>query len=63
MTDTVVRDARLSGSRGLANLPGAEPTPDELYEVLTLAAAIGPTTPAKRVLELAAEHRAGRPGA
>lgn len=30
----IVRAARTSGSRGLANVPGGEPTADELYSVL-----------------------------
>ena len=33
----VVRDARLSGSRGLANVPGGEPELEELYGIIDLA--------------------------
>lgn len=54
LASEVVRDARLSGSRGLANLPGGEPSADELFAVLDLALAHGPTTPAKRLLDAAA---------
>lgn len=54
----VVRDARASGSRGLANLPGGEPTADELFRVLDLALEHGPATPAKRLLEAAAARSA-----
>ncbi|MCW2923771.1 MAG: alcohol dehydrogenase [Thermoleophilia bacterium] len=54
-TAVVVRDARASGSRGLANLPGDEPTPEELFRVLDLARECGPTTPAKRLLARADE--------
>lgn len=50
----VVRDARASGSRGLANLPGGEPSPEELFAVLDLAREHGPATPAKRLFEAAA---------
>lgn len=51
----VVRDARASGSRGLANLPGGEPTAEELFAVLDLARDHRPTTAAKRLLEAARE--------
>jgi alcohol dehydrogenase class IV len=51
----VVRDARASGSRGLANLPGGEPTPDELFAVLDLAREHGPTTSAKKLLAAAGD--------
>jgi alcohol dehydrogenase class IV len=55
----VVRDARASGSRGLSNLPGGEPSAEELFAVLDLAREHGPATPAKRLLEAAAGGRAG----
>lgn len=49
----IVRDARASGSRGLANSPGGEPDPDTLLRILDLAVQVGPTTDARRLLELA----------
>jgi alcohol dehydrogenase class IV len=51
----LVRDARASGSRGLANTPGGEPDPELLMRILDVARRAGPTTSAKRVLELAAD--------
>lgn len=48
----IVRDARASGSRGLTNVPGPEPTADELFAVLDVARSCGPTTPARRLLAL-----------
>ncbi len=51
----LVRDARVSGSRGLANSPGGEPDPDVLLRILDLARHVGPATPAKQLLELAAQ--------
>ncbi|MCW2955966.1 MAG: methanol dehydrogenase [Thermoleophilia bacterium] len=58
--DIVVRDARHSGSRGLANMPGGEPAADELYAVLDLARAMSPVTTTKRVLELRDSQRVAR---
>ncbi len=55
----VVRDARASGSRGLTSIPGAEPTPDELFDVLDVAREIGPAAAPKRLLaEVAARTAA-----
>jgi len=51
MVDQLVRDARASGSRGLANVPGGEPTPDELFAILDLARAATPASPAKRWMD------------
>lgn len=53
--EMLVRDARLSGSRGLVGLPGPEPRPEELFEVLDLALGTTPTTPTKRLLEASYE--------
>ncbi len=50
MIGDVVRDARASGSRGLTNVPGAEPTADELFEVLDVARRCGPAAVPKRLL-------------
>ncbi|MCZ4497233.1 MAG: butanol dehydrogenase [Thermoleophilia bacterium] len=50
--DLVARDARMSGSRGLGNVPGGEVTSEELYAILELACAITPVAPAKRILQL-----------
>lgn len=47
----VVRLTRASGSRGLRSLPGGEPTPDTLFELLDLGLAIPPSAPAKRWLD------------
>lgn len=55
----LVRDARASGSRGLAALPGGEPTPVELFRILDLAREHGPGTRPKQLLE-AAERLAAR---
>lgn len=46
----IVRDARASGSRGLTNIPGEEPTADELFAVLDVARTCGPTAAPKRLL-------------
>ncbi len=54
----VVRDARASGSRGLTNLPGSEPTADELFMVLDVARACGPAAAPKRLLAEAAARTA-----
>lgn len=51
----LVRDARASGSRGLAGLSGGEPTPEELFRILDLAREHGPGTQPKRLLEAAAD--------
>lgn len=57
LVQQVVRDARESGSRGLSNIPGGEPDPHELFEVLDLARAAGPATPPRRLIdELVPEH-------
>ena len=48
------RDARASGSRGLANVPGGEPSVDELFQVFDLAREHGPTATAKKLLDAAA---------
>jgi alcohol dehydrogenase class IV len=54
----LVRDARVSGSRGLANSPGGEPSPDLLFRILDVARACGPTTPVKQLRAAAAEAAA-----
>ena len=50
MLADIVRDARASGSRGLTNLPGLEPTADELFAVLDVALECGPTTATRKLL-------------
>jgi alcohol dehydrogenase class IV len=50
----IVRDARASASRGLANVPGGEPTVQELLRVLDVARTVGSSTPVRRILEAAA---------
>jgi alcohol dehydrogenase class IV len=49
----LVRDTRESGSRGLHNLPGSEPAPDELFAILDLAAQHGPGAQPKALLDAA----------
>lgn len=51
----LVRDARASGSRGLAALPGGDATPEELFRILDLAREHGPGSQPKRLLAAAAE--------
>jgi alcohol dehydrogenase class IV len=46
----LVRDARASGSRGLRNLPGGEPSAEELFTVFDLALEHGPGSSAAAVL-------------
>lgn len=58
MFGEIVRDARVSGSRGLTNIPGEEPSADELFAVLDLARSCGPTTSTKRLLAEAAARLA-----
>jgi alcohol dehydrogenase class IV len=58
MLADVVRDARASGSRGLTNLPGEEPTADELFAVLDVALECGPTTATRKLLAAAAKRLA-----
>lgn len=60
LAPAVVRDARASGSRGLVNLPGGEPTPEELFAVLDLARETGPTTSAKDLLAASGSAAAAR---
>jgi alcohol dehydrogenase class IV len=57
MVADVVRDARASGSRGLTNVPGAEPTADELFAVLDVARECGPTAAPRRLLAAVQERR------
>lgn len=52
----LVHDARASGSRGLQNTPGGEPSADLLLRMLDLARQIGPVTPAGQVLARAAQR-------
>jgi alcohol dehydrogenase class IV len=47
----LVRAARESGSRGLSNVPGGEPSADELFAVLDLALDRSPIAPARSWLE------------
>jgi alcohol dehydrogenase class IV len=54
----IVRDARASASRGLANVPGGEPSVQELLRVLDVARTIGPSTPVRRILEAARDAAA-----
>lgn len=49
----IVRDARASGSRGLANTGGSEPSPEELFAVLDVAADCGPASSARRTMAAA----------
>ncbi len=58
MLADVVRDARASGSRGLTNLPGTEPTADELFRTLDVALACGPTSTTRTLLAAVAERAA-----
>lgn len=46
----VVRDARASGSRGLANVPGGEPSAEELLAILDLARAVEPSADVRDLL-------------
>lgn len=49
----VVRDARASGSRGLVNMPGGEPSADELFAVLDVALRHIPAASARLLLDAA----------
>ncbi len=51
----VVRDARASGSRGLANSPGGEPDAGALLRILDVARRVGPTAGARALQDAAAE--------
>jgi alcohol dehydrogenase class IV len=53
LVSELVRDARASGSRGLRNLPGEEPTPEELFAVFDVALRHGPASSASALLSAA----------
>lgn len=59
MLPVLVRDARASGSRGLANSPGGEPDPDTLFRILDVARSVGPGSSANDIIAAAAASLPG----